>query len=83
MNEIIEQGLRQRGINPAEWTISDMQESPLPGTRRICGHRETLATEDGRQVVLIDMWSLMIQGHRPMWEGLQPSRYRINLPPLC
>ena len=68
MNEVIERGLRQRGINPPDWSIIE-SPTPIPGSQRITGERETEAVyENGRQVAYLEWWTLDIVGGRPLWE---------------
>jgi hypothetical protein len=75
----IEQGLRERGINPTKWHISPI-DSPLPGTTRIVGQRELLVLEDGRQYVYFDVWTLILRDGIPLWESFGPTRQKIILP---
>lgn len=82
MTEEIARGLRQRGIYPEQWNISPA-ESPLPGTTRIIGQRETVGNENGYEVVHCDLWTLIIRDGVPQWKGLRPTRQTITLPTPC
>ena len=79
MNAIIDQGLRQMGLNSKEWTIS-LMEPAIPGTTRIVGQKQEEVFQDGQRYLCWDVWTLTIRNGVPQWDCLRPERKKFLLP---